>query len=536
MRRKLLLIFLLACCASFAQTGKVQTAIDTVKNKIGAQFTLTLKASVDTGTAVVFPKGKNFGPLEVIRDFPIDTVRKDAIYELIKKYGLTHFDSGKYVIPRLPVKIGANKFMSDSILVEVANVQVDTLKQKMFDIKDVAEAGSSSLWWLYLLILIALAVAGYFGYRWWKNRRSNDEAEEIYKTPIEKATGLLQQLEKKELVQRGEVKAYYSELTDIARTYIEEAVHIPAMESTTSELIEKLRVASVKKNISLNPETVANLEKVLMHADMVKFAKERPVEFEIVDDRKKIETAILTINSAIPEKTEEDEDAERNEFLRRQKLKEARKKKIKKIALGVVAAIILVNVALYGLAQMGVKTYFSGETKKLLEGEWVTSEYGNPTVTIETPKVLKRQDAKKMLEPKAIAILKEFQMFGYGSPTDKLYIQVSTFKYKKETEVNLDTIVEGSIRDWEMKGAQNILVKKDAFSTKAGISGIRAYGTMSVLDGVLKRSSKVYYEMLFFKQEQGLQQVFISHEEGDEDGQKILERVIGSVELQVGVQ
>src|SRR5690606_11944457 len=113
------------------------------------------------------------------------------------------------------------------------------------------------------------------GYRWWKSRRRNDEAEEIYKTPIEKATGLLQQLEKKELVQRGEVKTYYSELTDIARTYIEEAVHIPAMESTTSELIEKLRVASVKKNISLNPETVANLEKVLMHADMVKFAKER---------------------------------------------------------------------------------------------------------------------------------------------------------------------------------------------------------------------------------------------------------------------
>jgi hypothetical protein len=35
---------------------------------------------------------------------------------------------------------------------------------------------------------------------------------------------------------KGEVKEYYSELTDI-RNYIEEAIEIPAMESTTSELI-----------------------------------------------------------------------------------------------------------------------------------------------------------------------------------------------------------------------------------------------------------------------------------------------------------
>jgi hypothetical protein len=49
---------------------------------------------------------------------------------------------------------------------------------------------------------------------------------------------LLDTLEKKELCKKGEVKAYYSELTDIARNYIEEAIEIPAMESTTSELIK----------------------------------------------------------------------------------------------------------------------------------------------------------------------------------------------------------------------------------------------------------------------------------------------------------
>jgi hypothetical protein len=46
---------------------------------------------------------------------------------------------------------------------------------------------------------------------------------------------------------KGEVKEYYSELTDIARNYIEEAIEIPAMESTTSELIVALRKCVTKR-------------------------------------------------------------------------------------------------------------------------------------------------------------------------------------------------------------------------------------------------------------------------------------------------
>jgi hypothetical protein len=57
---------------------------------------------------------------------------------------------------------------------------------------------------------------------------------------------------------KGEVKEYYSELTDIARNYIEEAIEIPAMESTTSELIVALRAASLKKKMSVSQETIEN--------------------------------------------------------------------------------------------------------------------------------------------------------------------------------------------------------------------------------------------------------------------------------------
>jgi hypothetical protein len=130
---------------------------------------------------------------------------------------------------------------------------VDTLKQKMYDIKPIAEVSSSNSWiWKLLLVLLVLAAIGAFIYWWLQNSTKEKIEEEVYKTPIEKATVLLNNLEKKELWQKGEIKAYYSELTDIARNYIEEAIQIPAMESTTSELIEGLRKASLKKKMKLS--------------------------------------------------------------------------------------------------------------------------------------------------------------------------------------------------------------------------------------------------------------------------------------------
>ena len=71
----------------------------------------------------------------------------------------------------------------------------------------------------------------------------------LVKKGIKAVTGI--DLESKELIQRGEVKSYYSELTNIARNYIEEEIEIPAMESTTSELILALRKVANQKKLKL---------------------------------------------------------------------------------------------------------------------------------------------------------------------------------------------------------------------------------------------------------------------------------------------
>lgn len=532
MNKKLyIVIFLLIAALGFAQQP-VQTSVDSTKIKIGSQFNLTLKVKGTKQTRVAFPESKSFGQLEVLESYPVDTIKKDATYEFIKKYGLTQFDSGRYVIPRIPVLIGNKQFLSDSAIVEVNPVVVDTLKQKLYDIKPIVEVedSSSDFWW-YLLGFVVIGGLAFLGYQLYKKYKNRPKQEEIiYASPIEKAASLLQNLEKKSLLEQGDVKSYYSEMTDITRTYIEETVQIPAMESTTDELLEAMKKASLKKKMGIRRETMEVFEKILKNADLVKFAKSKPMDFEISEDRKNIEKIIFTIDKALPKEIEEDDDSE---YAKQQE--ELKRRKLKKRNTIVAATLVLVASFAVTFAVFGGFSLFGNSTEQLYEADWITSEYGNPGVSIATPKVLIRKDEKDI--PKEVmAMVKEMQTFEFGGYFDEYYVAVSTLKYKQDTKIDLDKALEGGLQAMESKGAQNIIVKTEDFNTGEGLSGRKAYGTMNILDVITKKSVKLYYEFVMFSQDGGLQQVLTMYEEGDEFGSKITSRILDSVELRKAAQ
>lgn len=539
MKSKLYILGILLCAMSLhAQQKQVITAVDKTKNKIGAEFKLTLKTTVDTAARVVFPEPKTLGALEVINSYKIDTIAQGNRHELIKKYGLTQFDSGRYTLPSIKILINNKPFYSDSLRVEVQSVQVDTLRQKMYDIKPIAAAPSDYSWiWKWLIAFGLIAAVAFLVYRQLKKRDKKKIEEEVYKTPIEKATLLLNTLEQKQLWQKGEVKTYYSELTNIARNYIEEAIEIPAMESTTAELIEALQRASVKKKMTLTPETVENLQRVLQQADLVKFAKSQPLDFEIAEDRKKIEKTIVTLDQSIPAVEVVEEESLLNEMQRQEQLKKLMQQKKKKriILVGGITVFLMVAAFVLAVTIKGftyVKdTIIGNNSKELLEGEWITSEYGNPGVIIKTPHVLTRIDLSKTLPPEGMALIKEMQSFAFGSLNARFMVMVSTTKLKQSGEIDLTKASEGCMQYYETLGAQNMIVKQEEFSTKDGLKGMRSYGTFSMIDKITKSSEKYYYEVLLFNQEGGLQQITMVYEEGDQYAGQISERILNSVEL-----
>ena len=533
MKKKLYLyIALLLGFFGFAQ--EISSSIDSTQIKIGSQFNLTIKAKVNAKDKVVFPDGKFFGALEILESYPIDTVKNDNQYELIKKYGLTQFDSGRYVIPKLLVKINQKEFRTDSLSILVNDVKVDTTKQQMYDIKDIiaTEEKPMSEWWKLLILLVLIVASGFASYFIIKRlQKDKKQEEEFFASPIEKAIAYLQNLDKKQLVQRGDVKEYYSEMTDITRTYIEESIHIPAMESTSSELMEALKKAIADKKMFVNREELDKFKKVLENSDLVKFAKSQPLPFEIETDKKIIDKFLLVIDKALPRT----EDQAAILFAEEVRKKEMQIQKVKRLALsaGISAFLLVASIVIfaYTIGFDFVKdSYFGYSTKELLEKEWITSEYGEPAIIISSPKVLKRNNDEK-IQNNLPENVKSNSRFMYGSIIDNFSIVLITTAFKDTTRLDLDVALEVDLKELEKFGAKNIIVKTGEFENVKGLSGKKAYGTFTAFDPVREEDVKMEYEIMVLSQPGGAQEFFLIYKEEDEHAKQIIEKIQNSIEL-----
>ena len=77
-------------------------------------------------------------------------------------------------------------------------------------------------------------------------------------------------LKKAELWQQGQIKEYLTKLTFIIREYLENRFDIPALESTSAQILQQMRAVSLAENLQLQ------LRELFQTADLVKFAKAEP--------------------------------------------------------------------------------------------------------------------------------------------------------------------------------------------------------------------------------------------------------------------
>lgn len=289
MKLKILFLLLLMCTLTYSQ--KVSVATDTTNIRIGEQF--LFKIVIKDTANVIFPeKLENLTKLEVVKDIKIDTFKNS----LIKKYLMTGFDSGAFYIPTQQIFIKNRAYLSDSVLINVATIAVDTSQQKPFPIKSIqTEPLVYDDFKPYVIwVILALLLLGLFIY--YLKTRKKPEIKEIETVdilpPYEEALEKLQELDDKLLWQNNEIKKYYSELTEIVRVFIEKELEIPALEITTFELISLLSDYNTPKNINITKETVRKLNALLQEADLVKFAKSTPLSHEIEEDRRVAEKVL----------------------------------------------------------------------------------------------------------------------------------------------------------------------------------------------------------------------------------------------------
>jgi hypothetical protein len=132
-----------------------------------------------------------------------------------------------------------------------------------------------SFWQLALGLLAALAILGAIA---WYSRKAGflsiAKKAEPLRPPEEIALEKLEALKTSDLLETGNFKAYYIELTDILRHYLEGRYSISAPDRTTAELMREL------KNI-LDRKDVSGLRDLLERSDMIKFAKGSPDSKEI---------------------------------------------------------------------------------------------------------------------------------------------------------------------------------------------------------------------------------------------------------------
>ncbi|MGB1312097.1 MAG: hypothetical protein ACPG54_00555 [Bizionia paragorgiae] len=535
----LVFFFVFLSLVSYAQ---VSSSIDSTSIKIGEEIIYKIEVNTDSTDLVVFPEGQSFSPLEMISSYEIDTTKRDATFRLIKKYGLTQFDSGAYAIPKQKIIINDKTFFTDSLHVEVQAVVVDTTKQGLYDIKPVMAVDKEiGDWWIYLLIAIAsVALVAFLMYWFIWRQKPLTEAEEIaLLPPYDRAKMALKKLDESNYLQTENLKEYYSELTFIIRKYLDEKVYDRALESTTDELVYRLKLLKEGNQIELSANDIKNIETILKRADLVKFAKSAPDVALAEMDRKTVDLEIDQVKSALPEPTEAEKLQDK-----RYKEEQERRKKNKKIVLTVVLSLALVFATLIGfIATYGftyVKdTIIGHESKSLLEGNWVTSDYGYPPITISTPKVLKRTEVPT---PEALKGQYKSTVFSYGSLIDKLNIVVRTTTFTKpqqqemqtndqEPEIDLNQAVDAVLSHWEKSGAINIVLNKEKFVTPRGAEGLKAFGTADLPSLLSDKTEKGKYAILSFTSQNILQQVLLSWKDNDDYAEDIIERILDSIEL-----
>lgn len=266
-------------------------------------LTLTFKSPVSGQVQWPYQQDTITGKIEIISQSSVDSVSLSGDSVTLRQdLVLTSFDTGFLAIPPIEFSYSDKNqqqlVKTDPLLLYVQPMDVDTAQP----IKTIKGPMGAPLTFLDILpwLLIALAVILIGALIWYIIRRKRQQKPilPVREKPREpahtEALKALENLQEQKLWQNEKVKEYFTEISHIIRVYLERRFTIPAVESTSGEILEALRKKDFDK------QAFKQLKELLEIADLAKFAKYEPLPsendralndaFEVVNLTKPVET------------------------------------------------------------------------------------------------------------------------------------------------------------------------------------------------------------------------------------------------------
>ena len=265
MKKLTLILFLTHSIVS----AQVIANLDTNNILIGDHITFTIEGETENDNEwPIFTD--SIGNLELLSISEIDSIPTENGWKLKQEFILTQWDSGFYHIPS--ISVGNEKTADFVVTVNTINLEEDSEAKDIKGPIDAPVTFSEVLPYLLVGIIIGLLI--YLLIRYLKREKPIEiitPKAKVVLHPFEIALTQLEELKIKKKWQSGEIKAYYSDLSEIVRTYIENGLHTPAMEMLTDDIIDRLKARKID---------TAQLSILLNTADMAKFAKAQPTSAE----------------------------------------------------------------------------------------------------------------------------------------------------------------------------------------------------------------------------------------------------------------
>ena len=268
-----------ASASPAASPVQVHASVEQGPITIGQRFRYTVQVTAPREIEILMAQpAERIGDFDVVDFGNVPAAEHDGRMVVTRWFELVGWATGDHLVPSPPVRYrlpgeDLTEAPGDEILVSIASLL--QREPNATDIRDIKPPENPPIdwrpYWLLAGAAAALALVAFVVYRAWR-RPQRAGFGPPPRPAHEIAHEELERLRARALPEQGAFKEYYSALTAIVRSYLEQRFRVRAPEMTTEEFL----MVTARGGAALTSGHRALLADFLGESDLVKFARHHP--------------------------------------------------------------------------------------------------------------------------------------------------------------------------------------------------------------------------------------------------------------------